>query len=982
MLRSRILLLCILVALSASTVLFAQPVSETGDLPEEGWQLVEQGTTWLDLFPGVANRANLDETVTEFDPGTDPEGDFMGQVAFSTDGARVLLTNRVTNNISVYNVENMELLENISVGNYPCYIACTDEYAIVPCAFADSVWIIDLDDYSTAAIIPTGEQPWIVHVTDDGARALVATDIDNTLEVIDLENLTLLNTIENVPFSLISYSWNSESGRNMIKFLDFLYVPGTEHVMFSNREEAIWIYDFEGGELADSITGLANILAMAVSGDGSTLIAANSENSTATAYQIDLETYAITDSAVCTGHSLSTYQIGVNDDGSKCYLGVGGNVSAMIDFTDNDITYFDQTYTAFWIGVNADHSHVVSGQYRFSILDFDTESILGSYWGYSQWTGTVSPVDEICVGLSPLTDEVMYVYDFTNPASITFDNSLVAGENPEADGPRRVAITSDGSLAVATHVISDNATIIDLETMETLVTLYIGDRVQDVAITPDDAYAVICGFNSNNAHIIDLDLLMQVTTVPCGQRPMCIAMDPDGEYAYISNVSDNTITFIALDGANSSAVGTVACGTIGVNWSSYGVGSQIAVTPDGEYLLVCASFDDVLKVIDTDTRTVVATVPTGDFPLQVAINDASTRAVVTNNNDYTYSYIELDGASSNTIGTYGVGAHPLRVAYDGFNERFLIGDISNANLYYVDEESGAVSGSDSYAAYGAITGVAVDDFGDAVVMTAANGDIPGMVHKGDVHSEYPGSAAMLAYQPDADIAAVPVPGPDWITFVQYDAVNHPPSHFALLEPEDFDTVTVDMETLNFYWEESVDLDPGDEVHYTFEVDPVNAGSTLVVEDLTDTTYMMDPYVLEGLVDNPNIFQPFWWRVLAISGEDTVECDERFGLLLEPPIWVDDDAEAALPTVASITDAYPNPFNSTVTIRFGLPSAGTVKMTVFDVLGREVTSLLNQSVSAGHHILSWEAGATLPSGMYWIRLEAGTETSLRRVTLIK
>ncbi len=979
--RSLLVVAFSLLLLTSTSPLFAQQATSNGDLPEESWQLVEPGTTYLDLFPHPATR-NLDETVTEFDPGTAPEGDFMGRAAFTTDGVRILLTNRVTNNVSVYDVSTMELLENIEVGQYPCYIECTDDYAIVPCAFADSVFIIDLVDYSTAAILPTGEQPWVVHVSEDGSRAYVATDIDNTLEIIDLDNLEILNTIEDVPFSLLSFSWNSESGRNNVNFMDFVVIPNSEHVLFSNREEALWLYDAESGELTDSITGLPNILGFGLSGDESTLVVANSEDNTAHAYVIDLTDYSITDSVVCDGHRLSTYQIGVNWDGTKCYMGVGGNVSALVDFVDDEVNYFSQTYTAFWVGVNADHSLVVSGQYRFSIIDFEDESIAGSYWGYSQWAGAVSPVDDICVGLSPLTDEVLYLYDFTDVDNITFDNSLWAGETPEADGPRRVAITSDGALAVATHVISDNATVIDLETMETLATIAIGDRVQDVAITPDDAYAVICGFNSNAAHILDLSTNEIVAEVPCGQRPMSVQISPAGDYAYVANVSDNTITVIELDGASSSAVATVGCGIIGVSWASYGVGSGMALTPDGSYLLVCASFDDQVTVIDAVNHTVVASAPVGDFPLQIAINDDSDRAVVTNYQANTYSYLEIDGGNSQVLASYTAGDHPLRVAYDGFNDRFLVGGMTDKVLYFIDGQDGTISGNQSYTQYGSMTGVAVDNYGVPIVMTTALGEVSGMVHKGDVHSEYPGSPASLAYQPDADIAAVPVPGPDWITFIEYEFVNHPPSGFALLEPGQFDTVMVDQETVNFTWEESVDPDPDQDVSYSFLVEAVNGDGQMAVQDLETESYPMDPYDILSLSNNPDVLQPFWWRVFAISGEDTVQCDEAFALLVDPGETAPEADRDALPETASIEDAWPNPFNSTVTIRFGLPQTGVAKLTVYDVLGREVTTLLNTSMTAGHHTLVWEAAPTVPSGVYWVKLEANDVINVHRIMYLK
>ncbi len=97
-----------------------------------------------------------------------------------------------------------------------------------------------------------------------------------------------------------------------------------------------------------------------------------------------------------------------------------------------------------------------------------------------------------------------------------------------------------------------------------------------------------------------------------------------------------------------------------------------------------------------------------------------------------------------------------------------------------------------------------------------------------------------------------------------------------------------------------------------------------------------------------------------------------------------DAPAApevLPATFSVDGNYPNPFNPTTSIRFSLPETAQVRLSVFDMLGREVSVLVDGSVAAGQHTATFDA-ADLPSGMYLYRLEtpAGSVTSL--MTLLK
>ena len=74
-----------------------------------------------------------------------------------------------------------------------------------------------------------------------------------------------------------------------------------------------------------------------------------------------------------TGQTLATYDVVTNMDGSKAFLGIGNNSSAIVRFESADYITFTQTYTPFWMGVSADHQYAVSGQYRFSIIDFETD---------------------------------------------------------------------------------------------------------------------------------------------------------------------------------------------------------------------------------------------------------------------------------------------------------------------------------------------------------------------------------------------------------------------------------------------------------------------------------------------------------------------------------------------------------------------------------------------------------------------------------
>ncbi|MFC1556106.1 T9SS type A sorting domain-containing protein [candidate division KSB1 bacterium] len=88
----------------------------------------------------------------------------------------------------------------------------------------------------------------------------------------------------------------------------------------------------------------------------------------------------------------------------------------------------------------------------------------------------------------------------------------------------------------------------------------------------------------------------------------------------------------------------------------------------------------------------------------------------------------------------------------------------------------------------------------------------------------------------------------------------------------------------------------------------------------------------------------------------------------------------------LSQNYPNPFNPQTTIRFELPKTSDVEIVIFDVLGREVKTLLSQYMPVGSHTQIWDGtdkfGARVASGMYIYRIQAGNYIASRKMILLK
>ncbi|MCB1060012.1 MAG: T9SS type A sorting domain-containing protein [Calditrichaeota bacterium] len=95
----------------------------------------------------------------------------------------------------------------------------------------------------------------------------------------------------------------------------------------------------------------------------------------------------------------------------------------------------------------------------------------------------------------------------------------------------------------------------------------------------------------------------------------------------------------------------------------------------------------------------------------------------------------------------------------------------------------------------------------------------------------------------------------------------------------------------------------------------------------------------------------------------------------------DPRNSGVPTKLAMGLPYPNPFNATLTVPFEVPQLTKVKITVFDVLGREVAQLLDDTKPAGFLRVSWDA-TRMSSGLYFVRMQANDFSDVRRVNLLK
>lgn len=147
--------------------------------------------------------------------------------------------------------------------------------------------------------------------------------------------------------------------------------------------------------------------------------------------------------------------------------------------------------------------------------------------------------------------------------------------------------------------------------------------------------------------------------------------------------------------------------------------------------------------------------------------------------------------------------------------------------------------------------------------------------------------------------------------------------------------------------------------------------------------------VQGWVNDPST--NFGW--ILIGDEGTNQTSKRFDSRENatagnrPTLTVQYTTSTSVkdgPTVpqdVTLEGNFPNPFNPSTQIRFSVPSSQSVRLTIVNLLGIKVATLVDGPTAAGSHTVAWDASG-MPSGLYFVRLEAGGRSAMKRMVLAK
>ena len=121
--------------------------------------------------------------------------------------------------------------------------------------------------------------------------------------------------------------------------------------------------------------------------------------------------------------------------------------------------------------------------------------------------------------------------------------------------------------------------------------------------------------------------------------------------------------------------------------------------------------------------------------------------------------------------------------------------------------------------------------------------------------------------------------------------------------------------------------------------------------------------------------------LTLAASETEEESDEWVLTINPQDVTSSEPGRDVPQELTLEQNYPNPFNPVTTISYALPEDAQIELTVYDAMGRRITTLVDDRVSAGQHEVSWDA-SNAASGTYLYRLEVDGQIKTNTMTLVK
>ena len=620
--------------------------------------------------------------------GIPPEADIACAAAFSPDGTRLVIAHSRTKNLVVLDAATKAVLKVIDVSGTPVDVAISSDnvHAVTANLFENTISIVDLAAGMELATVTVGTQPAAVRVTPNGLKAVVGNAVDQSLSVVDIATATEFKRIPGAGF-VSTTTISFEPGVITYKINGFECPSDTLAVHPDFLADQIDFFDLVAGTVS-SVPCAADPRGIDTTPSGNLLVVSHT-GAARTVSVVDPVSKTIT-KTIAMPADLDE-PIALRPDGSKAAVAIQ-NASLVVDLVTGTVSASLNTASVNQMLSTPDGNYALAVGFKGALISYATQSVVKELNNQvNAYLGAMSPVGQRAVLVANHNaEDALFVN--TNGAAGFLEARLPSGPPPEADATRDVAISADGSRAVATNILSGNASVIDVASGAVLAVIPVGVRPADVEITPDGSTAVVANLDSTFASVIDL-ASYAVTSVPISTRGSEVEISPDGRYAYVAVVASGDGVW-RIDLSTLSVAGPkLATGDMGGIFFLFNQASGLELSHDGQTLAVCGTFTDNLTLIDTASWSVVANVTVGDYPVRAAFSPDDSKIYVSNKNPGTISVVSNAGGASGVTGTIAVGQQPFEMAVLPDGSTLYVGRTQVPSIGVVDLTTGTLSAS-------------------------------------------------------------------------------------------------------------------------------------------------------------------------------------------------------------------------------------------------------------------------------------------------
>jgi YVTN family beta-propeller protein len=269
--------------------------------------------------------------------------------------------------------------------------------------------------------------------------------------------------------------------------------------------------------------------------------------------------------------------------------------------------------------------------------------------------------------------------------------------------------------------------VVDTTSGAVITTVPVGAAPIGVAVAPGGRHAYVAQHGSNTVAVISTNTFAVLAQIPVGSKPMGVALSPDGSRLYVTNFGTAAASGPGSLWVNGSVsvIDTqsrtqLASVTAGANPSG------IAVSPDGGRIFVANAGSASVSVISAATNTVASTINVESNPVGVATSPDGQSVYVGNSGSASLSVINANTLT--VAATIRVGGYPAGVAVSDNSSRILVANSFDNSISVVDAATQAVAVTTSTGAGSAPAGVAFLPGGSTAVFTSPRGSSASLVN--------------------------------------------------------------------------------------------------------------------------------------------------------------------------------------------------------------------------------------------------------------